>query len=891
MLAPALDPQPSTLDPPLLSLESLRQSLSDRYRIERELGAGGMATVYLAHDLKHDREVAIKVVHQELAAALGGERFLAEIKTTARLQHPHILPLLDSGDAAGLLYYVMPFVAGESLRDRLDRERQLPIEDAISIAREVADALGYAHGHGVVHRDIKPENILLQGNHAAVADFGIALAVQSAGGTRLTQTGLSLGTPNYMSPEQAMGDKTIDARSDIYALGAVTYEMLTGEAPFTGATVQAIVAKVLSDRPRPISMVRDTVPQQVDAAVLKCLAKLPADRFSSAAAFAAALTGPPTVASLTPGMAPGADARPWQLTTAALALTTLALLAVLLSRGRDRQQISLTRAELEIGRTTTLTSPTIEASPDGRSVVYCNGLEIWMRRLEDMSATVPRAGSGGCYTASFSPDGRRLAVLGVPNGLRIVSLTGEAPPQPVAVPELPDVPIYGGGVEWASDGHVYIASRTVLLRVTPDEGTTTVVARVDSTSVFRSIDVLPDAKASLVAISPRAGTQLSEYRIAVVDHGSGSVEYIQQGVNATLAGDHLIVARDDGKLVAVRFDVGARRLQGTPIELADSLTGEVPAFDVTADGTLVYWRTGGAGYGYPVIVDRDGTAREVSPRWSSVFLIPRISADGSRMVVEQFLTGASDTWLRDLRSGVTQRLTSSGSTSGRPVWNPDGRSISLISDREGGMARPYRLRLGDASMQPLGPFESRGIFHIEWGKGGEWLILRTDDQAAGKGDIVALRPGVDSAAKPVVATEYSEYAPSISPDGRYMAYVSNQSGRYEVWVCTFPDGQGRWQVSSTGATEPQWSPNGRELFYVTEGHLVSAAVTTSPSFQASPPQRLFPVAPFVLYGVFNRNYDVMPDGRRFLMIRRDEEQITRLMAAFNWRAQLDRDQR
>ncbi|HZI30677.1 MAG TPA: protein kinase [Gemmatimonadaceae bacterium] len=869
------------------STERLRDAVGDRYRITRELGAGGMATVYLAHDLKHDREVAIKVVHQELAAALGGERFLAEIKTTARLQHPHILPLLDSGEAGGTLYYVMPFVAGESLRDRLDREKQLPIEDAISIAREVADALGYAHGHGIVHRDIKPENILLQGTHAAVADFGIALAVQSAGGPRLTQTGLSLGTPNYMSPEQAMGDKTIDARSDIYALGAVTYEMLTGEPPFTGANVQAIVAKVLSDRPRPPSMVRDTVPPEVDAAVLKCLAKLPADRFPNAPAFATALTGPPVRTSRTGAIPRAGDARPWRLATVALALTTLVLAGVVLFPRGERERRTVTRAELEIGRTTTLTPPTIEASPDGRSVVYCNGLEIWIRRLEDMAASVPRAGSGGCFSASFSPDGRQLAVLGVPNGLRIVSLTGEAPPRPIVVSELPDVPIYGGGIEWAADGNVYIASRNVLLRIAPDQGTSAVVARVDSANVFRSIDVMPEAKASVVAISPRAGTQLSEYRIAVVDHSNGSLEYIQQGVNAKLAGDHLIVARDDGKLFAVPFDLGSRSLRGTPVVLGDSLTGEVPALDVTVDGTLVYWRTGGAGYGHPVLVDRDGTAREVTPRWSSVFLIPRISADGSRMVVEQFITGASDAWLRDLRTGVTQRLTSSGSTSGRPTWNPDGRSISVISDREG-TAQAYRLRLDDASMQPLGSYESRGVFHVEWARGGEWLILRTDDQASGKGDIVTVRPGVDSVARPLVATEFSEYAPAISPDGKYLAYVSNQSGRFEVWVCTFPDGQGRWQVSSTGATEPLWSRSGKELFYVTEGHLVSAAVTTSPSFQASPPARLFPIASFVLYGVFNRNYDVMPDDRRFLMIRRDEEQTTRLMAVFNWRAQLER---
>src|ERR1051326_9035227 len=267
----------------------LPQALADRYRVERELGRGGMATVYLAHDLKHDRDVAIKVLHPDLSAALGNERFLTEVRTTARLQHPHILPLLDSGDAAGLLYYVMPLVSGETLRARLEREKQLPIDDALRIAREVADALGYAHSLGVIHRDIKPENILLQGGHALVADFGIALAVQQAGGQRMTQTGLSLGTPQYMSPEQAMGERTIDARSDIYALGAVTYEMLTGEPPFTGATMQAIVARLIAEEPRPLVPQRKSIPEHVEAAVLHALEKLPADRFASAAGFAAAL--------------------------------------------------------------------------------------------------------------------------------------------------------------------------------------------------------------------------------------------------------------------------------------------------------------------------------------------------------------------------------------------------------------------------------------------------------------------------------------------------------------------------------------------------------------------------------------------------------------------------
>ena len=234
-------------------LGRLQAALADRYRLEREIGAGGMATVYLAQDLRHDRKVALKVLRPELAAVIGAERFLAEIKLTANLQHPHILPLFDSGEADGCLFYVMPFVEGESLRDRLTREKQLPVADAMRIATEVAGALDYAHRHGVVHRDIKPENILLHDGRALVADFGIALAASKASGSRMTETGMSLGTPHYMSPEQAMGEREITARSDVYALGAVLYEMLTGDPPFTGSTAQAIVARVVTEAPRPLA--------------------------------------------------------------------------------------------------------------------------------------------------------------------------------------------------------------------------------------------------------------------------------------------------------------------------------------------------------------------------------------------------------------------------------------------------------------------------------------------------------------------------------------------------------------------------------------------------------------------------------------------------------------
>src|SRR5438445_9909021 len=273
-------------------LERLRSALAERYTLERELGRGGMAAVYLAQDLKHDRQVAIKVLRPDLAAALGADRFLHEIKLTARLNHPHILPLLDSGEAAGFLYYVMPYVGGESLRDRLAREGELPVEEALTIAREVADALEYAHQQGVVHRDIKPENILISAGHAVVADFGIARAIQAAGDQTVTQTGVLLGTPAYMSPEQAAGAAARGGRSDIYSLGCVLYEAWAGAPPFTGSTAQAVIAMRFTHRPPEVSSVRDGVPVWGSRAVASALARDPAERYATAAQLAAALIAP-----------------------------------------------------------------------------------------------------------------------------------------------------------------------------------------------------------------------------------------------------------------------------------------------------------------------------------------------------------------------------------------------------------------------------------------------------------------------------------------------------------------------------------------------------------------------------------------------------------------------
>jgi tRNA A-37 threonylcarbamoyl transferase component Bud32 len=358
-----------------MTLERLKASLADRYHIERELGAGGMATVYLAEDLKHHRRVAIKVLKPELAAVLGAERFVQEIQTTAQLQHPHILPLFDSGSADGFLYYVMPYIEGETLRARLDREKQLGVEEAVKITTEVADALDYAHRHGVIHRDIKPENILLHDGRPMVADFGIALAVSAAAGGRMTETGLSLGTPHYMSPEQATAEKDITARSDVYSLASVLYEMLSGQPPHLGGSAQQIIMKIIAEPVAEVTALRKSVPPNVAAALMKALEKLPADRFESAKAFAEALDNPAftTARAGAAGALMPAGARgfrwlmrsPWWWATIAVAAAAVALTAVVARRTAPTSTPTFTQRTFE-----TRAIFNARFTPDGQSIVF-----------------------------------------------------------------------------------------------------------------------------------------------------------------------------------------------------------------------------------------------------------------------------------------------------------------------------------------------------------------------------------------------------------------------------------------------------------------------------------------------------------------------------------------
>ena len=396
------------------TIARLNGALEGRYRVERELGSGGMATVYLARDERHNRHVALKVLKPELAAVVGAERFLAEIETTANLQHPHVLPLHDSGDADGFLFYVMPYVEGESLRSRLDRERQLPVDEAVGIAKTLAEALDFAHRRGVIHRDIKPANILLQDGKPVVADFGIALALSSAGGDRLTETGLSMGTPHYMSPEQATGEG-VGPSTDVWALGCVLYEMLVGEPPYTGSSPQAILGRIITGEAPSASAERRSVPPGVEAAIRKSLEKLPADRFTGADAFAKALANPGFRHGEGADSGPGASGRRTVfLTAAALAgLLAVAVIVALLVRSSEPADIAATIALPGDARLSLNSRTFFDLSPDGRTVAYnaTNSVgerQLYLRQL-DAFQTIVAPGSTDALSLRFSPDGASVA--------------------------------------------------------------------------------------------------------------------------------------------------------------------------------------------------------------------------------------------------------------------------------------------------------------------------------------------------------------------------------------------------------------------------------------------------------------------------------------------------
>ena len=858
--------------------ERLNAALEGRYAIERELGEGGMATVFLADDLKHERKVALKVLKPELAAVVGAERFLAEIKTTANLTHPHILPLFDSGEADSFLFYVMPHIEGESLRERIDREKQLGVDDAVAITQKVANALDYAHEHGVVHRDIKPGNILLSAQgEPLIADFGIALAVAQAGGGRITETGLSLGTPHYMSPEQATGDRDVDPRSDVYALGCVLYEMLAGQPPFSASTAQAVLVKILTADAPSITSERRTVPPNVGAALAKSLEKLPADRFTSAAEFAAALgdegftyrartravvagtTGGPQIADTGDG-----PARPWHrdgrsVAAVVVGMTMTALAAWGWLRSPTPPQPGVpTRAEvsgLNLVNLVRSSGGQLAISPDGRWIVAAQsaegGSQLFIRSADEPEWR-PLPNTAEAFYPTFSPDGQSVS-FHVGQEISRVPITGG-----------PALRITAGvAPHWAlNDTIVYRAVGVGLFRIGASGGEPELLLAEDTVLAVRP-HLLPNGDGVLF------GTSFDnlQSRVLIFEIETGEVrELVASGNHPRYSPTgHIIYGHGSGALMGVGFDLETLRTIGSPVTLLPELKVDLQGasqFALSETGTLIYDASSGDPSGGAarvlVEVNLEGVESPL-PLSAGALDTPRYSPDGNKIAYWD----DGEIRVYDVVTGASPQFASGQ----YPVWSPSGEY--LYFSPVGGAADGYR-RAADGREEATQLWDRPGGDDVTDVSPGDSIIVARSNTPDRARDLLSLRQGADSAEfEGFLTAEWNETGAEIAPDGRWIAYQSDETGEYRIYVHSFPVITGRHSVSPGLGTDPVWSPDGRTLYYRSGSRFLAVDVTTEPVFAVlSAPDVLFDEPNYSrilnLGGV--RTWDVHPDGSRFIMV-------------------------
>ena len=807
--------------------ERLTAALADRYRIERELGQGGMATVYLAQDLKHHRKVAIKVLKPELAAVLGADRFVQEITTTAQLQHPHILPLFDSGSADGLLYYVMPYIEGETVRDKLNREKQCGIEESVRIATDVADALDYAHRHGVIHRDIKPENILLHDGRPMVMDFGIALAVSAAAGGRMTETGLSLGTPHYMSPEQATADRDITGRSDIYSLASVLYEMLSGEPPHMGTSAQQIIMKIIAEPVKSVTELRRNVPPNVSAAVAKALEKLPADRFDSARAFSDALTsGHFTYA--TAGVAVGREARPFGgsaiLVGAMMVVLGVAVGAWGLLRGARRTPepaIPLTletpSGDPELGR--------FSVSGDGEQFAFATDSGIVVRHPGSREYSV-LTGTAMGESPSFSPDGEWVA-FNTMGRVRKVPLAGGA-----SIAVNPDTGLQAGRVRWNDDGSIIYEVGDALAIAGPD-GSYRLLSKAKAAESPR---MLPDG-AGVLYVDGRRGSTLMYYDLAA-DTAYALIESASEGMYIPTG--HIVYAPQSGGLFAIRFDPKRHSTSGNPIPIVPDITpnGPVAPFEITRSGMLVY--RSGVEPAYRVLVRDVRGGLDTLPFVPKIISYLRVSPDGRSLAMTLGSTRGTNryTGLYDLALGKLTRFTQEGGGHA-PVWSPDGKRLAFTAEIAGGEAEDIYVQPVDRSVAPVRLFRLPDDQHGSAWPNDTMLVFSSQSNAglpgAGGGQPSQATAAIANPAAPgstprmYLSADWGEFDPTVSPNGKWAAFTSLEGGRPEIYVRAFPEpnSAGVVQISSGGGARARWSGDGSIIYYQTaDGTAIRAVHVT-----------------------------------------------------------------
>jgi Tol biopolymer transport system component/tRNA A-37 threonylcarbamoyl transferase component Bud32 len=763
-------------------------ALADRYRIERELGQGGMATVYLAEDLRHRRKVAVKVLRPELAATLGSERFFREIEVAARLQHPHILPLHDSGEAGGFLYYVMPYVEGESLRERLLRQRELPVHDAVKILIEIVDALAYAHSRGVVHRDIKPDNVLLSGRHALVTDFGVAKAVSEATGRQqLTTAGVALGTPAYMAPEQAAADPHIDHRVDIYAVGVVGYELLTGRPPFTGISAQEVLAAHVTRAPEPVTAHRASVPQPLGTVIMKCLEKRPADRWQTADELLGQLEPLATPSSgLTPAQtqpfpAASAPAGLRRLMPVALLAAVAGLAALLWPRGKA--------PDIEIGRRTQITQdPGLEydpvLSPDGRfvayTVAYQGGNRIMVQQVDGGTPVmIARDAPSLQAFPAWSPDSRRLLFLSERGVEVIPALGGNAK---VAVPA-PSVPQFFFPGCWSPDGTEvsYVFRDTVLARRVETRTTRAIAVAKEAHSLAWSADgrwlafVVGNSQARLpgsvygniapsqIMVVPAKGGIPAE----VTDRASANISPQWVPGSRTL----LFISNRDGGNDIYEVPLGS---DGRPRNMPRRITTGLGAntISLAADGRTVGFAPFSERsniWSLPVPKGGPVSVSDARPLTAGNQVIESfaISPDGRTMVFDAERGGRVDLYRMHLPDGQPESFVTGEEPEFFPTFSPDGREIAYHALKNG---RRQIFLVSAEGGQPTqitdGPDDQRAAVWMPDGRG---LLLTTNLTDSGYTSLMERNDqGAWSRPRPFNQAFVVQRG-QWSPDGRYLA--------------------------------------------------------------------------------------------------------------------------
>jgi serine/threonine-protein kinase len=854
-----------------------------------------MGVVYKAQDTKLKRTVALKFLPPELTRdPEAKERFVREAQAASALDHPNIGTIYDINETKeGQLFIAMACYEGETLKQRIERGPS-KIKDSIKLATQVAEGLANAHEQGIIHRDIKPANVMVTGeNRVKILDFGLA---KLQGQSQFTKAGTTLGTVAYMSPEQLRGED-VDHRTDIWSLGVLIYEMVTGRLPFKGDYEQAVTYAILNEDPEPMTGLRTGVPMNLEGIVVKAMAKEPTERYQHADEIPVDLKaikvrpgGIPRVSSTTVGAAAAPRRSRWQ---PVMFLLLVGFMVGAVAAGiavwrwiQPTPPTALARFALALPATQRLMAapgPLVTISPDGTRFVYVGvgerGTQLFLRPIDQLDAS-PIPGTDDAYMPFFSPDGAWVGFF-ADGKLKKVALAG-GPPLTIT-----ETPGSTGGASWGPNDLILFAPsrNSGLFRVSAAGGVPQATSTPDDKrgeTAHLWPEILPDGKAALFTIWSGS---LEGAQIGVLFLESGEVKRLpQEGTNPHYAyTDHLVYGSADGSgsLLAVPFDLGRLQVTGPTMPILEDVavtSGGVARFSVSRNGSIVYLP--GSTNRTLVLVDRQGTARTLTEDRHD-FNWPRFSPDGKQVAVAIREGGArSDIWVYAVEQGTLSRLTFEGENRD-PEWTPDGKRVTFNSNRAGTADLFWMPADGSEAAEPLliAELHQRGA---SWSPDGKLLVYRARHPTTLR-DIWVLPSGGEPWA--YLQTPFDEWSPMLSPDGSWLAYTSNESGRPQVYVREFPGSGGKWQVSTDGGTEPMWAPNGRELFYRLGNKMVAVGIDTEPAFTVGTRKVLFDEE-YVPWR-WHTNYDIHPDGKSFVMIKGGEGS-TELVVVLNWAEELKR---